>query len=161
MTALKEFRLQLQCDGKNWLATSLQGLYYRHSLTVSPHPKLSLIASIAPCATPPYHILRIHIRSLGYQQLCCRRSSLATCAEQRRPVLLNPNQREGEEGQLGWCVMGRARFSTQAPQLMCLEIARYLHLNFNLAQPPEKARIIPLPVSFNARNAAHTIHFKP
>jgi len=40
----------------------------------------------------PYMILRLHIRSLGYQQLCCRRLTIRTCQVQRPHVVLNPTQ---------------------------------------------------------------------
>jgi len=52
-----------------------------------------LNASPSPLVTLPYPIFRLHIRSLGYQQLCRRCVSILTCPVQRRPVALNPNPR--------------------------------------------------------------------
>ena len=71
-----------------------------------------LNASPSPLVTLPYSIRRLHIRSLGYQQLCRPCVSLPTCPVQRRAVVLNPNQDKGEKegnrmdrgqtGQRGW-----------------------------------------------------------
>jgi hypothetical protein len=48
----------------------------------------------------PYLILRLHIRSLGYQQLSSGGVSIHTCLHQRRVVVLNQAQCEGEVEQL-------------------------------------------------------------
>jgi hypothetical protein len=56
---------------------------------------------IKPLSPLPYLILRLHIRSLGYQQLSSGGVSIVTCLHQRRLVVLNQTQCEGEVEQLG------------------------------------------------------------
>ena len=54
----------------------------------------------APFRQPiPYHGFRLHIRTLGYQQLRCDRLSTLTCRVQRRVTVLDPTQRQGKEVQ--------------------------------------------------------------
>jgi hypothetical protein len=48
----------------------------------------------------PHYILRLHIRSLGYQQLSSGGVPIVTCIHQRRLGPLNQTQSEGEVGQL-------------------------------------------------------------
>jgi hypothetical protein len=56
---------------------------------------------IQPLSPLPYLTLRLHIRSLGYQQLSSGCLSPLTCRYQRRRVELTQTQCEGEVEQLG------------------------------------------------------------
>jgi hypothetical protein len=54
-----------------------------------------------PPSPLPYIVLRLHVRSLGYQRLRSGGVSKRTCQYQRRRVVLNQPHCEGEVGQLG------------------------------------------------------------
>ena len=78
---------------------------------------MPLSAPPSPLVTLTYTILRLHIRSVGYQQLGRRCAASLTCEVQRRHVALSPTQGEGKEGQHGWHSMGTEKKYARACQV--------------------------------------------
>jgi hypothetical protein len=78
-------------------------------------PAVCLTNPVHSISISPYCILRLHIRSLGYQQLSSGGTSTPTCIHQRRVVVLNQAQSEGEVGEGSW---GWTRLNTLMHQIL-------------------------------------------